>query len=153
MWFLDIAGKDVDLKLEETKLKSVICTTFVFCYVWAIGGNLKSTSWDAFDTFVRGQFEENPDAKLPGGGDLFSYYVDVKNRRMELWEKIVPKFAYNRELPYFEIMVPTIDSTRYGYLMEKLLTTKRWEIIFRSMNYFCQAHNVFFRGVEFFFLF
>lgn len=118
-------GKDVDLKLEETKLKSVICTTFAFCYVWAVGGNLKSTSWDAFDSFVRGQFEENPDAKLPGGGDLFSYYVDVKNRRMELWEKIVPKFVYNKEVPYFEIMVPTIDSTRYGYLMEKLLSTKR----------------------------
>jgi len=118
-------NKDVDTKLEEVKLKSVICTTFVFCYVWAIGGNLKATSWDAFDTFVRGQFEENPDAKLASGGDLFSYYVDVKSRRMDQWEKIVPKFVYDYEIPYFELSVPTIDSCRYGYLMEKLLRTKR----------------------------
>lgn len=118
-------NKEVDTKLEENKLKSAICTTFVFCYVWAIGGNLNASSWDAFDTFVRNQFEENPDAKLASGGDLFSYYIDVKNRRMDNWEKIVPKFVYDREAPYFEVMVPTIDSCRYGYLMEKLLSTRR----------------------------
>jgi hypothetical protein len=57
-------NKDVDARIEEGKLKTAICTAFVFCYVWAIGGNLRSTSWDSFDTFVRGQFEENPDAKV-----------------------------------------------------------------------------------------
>jgi dynein heavy chain, axonemal len=59
-----ILGKDVDPKAEESKLKAAICTTFVFCYVWSIGGNLRSTSWDNFDTFVRNLFEENPDCKV-----------------------------------------------------------------------------------------
>ena len=59
------------------------------------------------------------------GGDLFSYYVDVQYRRMDLWEKIVPKFVYDPNKPYFEILVPTIDSVRYGYLMEKLLQVNR----------------------------
>jgi len=59
-----VINKDVDTRLEEVKLKSTICTTFVFCYVWAIGGNLRAVSWDAFDTFVRNQFEENGDAKV-----------------------------------------------------------------------------------------
>jgi dynein heavy chain len=40
---------------------------------------------------------------------------------MDLWEKVVPKFVYNRNKPYFEMLVPTIDSVRYGYLMEKLM--------------------------------
>ena len=40
----------------------LICS--VFCYIWAIGGNLVSKDWDAFDTFIRGQFEENADAKV-----------------------------------------------------------------------------------------
>jgi dynein heavy chain len=57
-------NKDIDSRIEEAKLKSALCTTFVFCYTWAIGGNLKASSWDAFDTFVRNQFEENPDAKV-----------------------------------------------------------------------------------------
>ena len=59
-----ITNKDLDPKLEEGKLKVAISTTFVFCYVWAVGGNLKSANWDIFDTFVRNQFEDNPDAKV-----------------------------------------------------------------------------------------
>ncbi len=57
-------NKDVDMKLDEPKMKATICTTFVFCYVWAIGGNLNANSWDSFDTFVRNQFEDNSDAKV-----------------------------------------------------------------------------------------
>lgn len=120
-----VLSKDLDPKLEESKLKAALSTTFAFCYVWSIGGNLKSSSWDSFDTFVRGQFEDNADAKLSSGGDLFSYFVDVQYRRMDLWEKVVPKFVYNPATPYFEMLVPTIDSVRYGYLMEKLLSVKR----------------------------
>ena len=63
--------------------------------------------------------------KLASGGDLYSYFVDVQYRRMDLWEKIVPKFVYYKTKPYFEMFVPTIDSVRYGYLMEKLLNVKR----------------------------
>lgn len=44
---------------------------------------------------------------------------------MELWEKIVPKFVYNRTTPYFEMLVPTIDSVRFGFLMEKLLNVHK----------------------------
>ena len=120
-----IINKDIDARLEEGKLKVAISTTFAFCYVWSIGGNLKSANWDMFDTFVRNQFDENPDAKLGSGGDLFTYYVDVQYRRMELWERIVPKFVYDQTKPYFEMLVPTIDTVRYGYLMEKLLNANR----------------------------
>jgi dynein heavy chain len=44
---------------------------------------------------------------------------------MESWEKIVPKFTYNKETPYFEMLVPTVDTVRYGYLMDKLLAVNR----------------------------
>lgn len=57
-------NKDVDTRLDESKLRTTVCTTFVFCYVWSIGGNLRSTSWDSFDTFVRNQFDEVGDAKV-----------------------------------------------------------------------------------------
>ena len=44
---------------------------------------------------------------------------------MEMWEKMVPKFVYDSSKPYFEMLVPTIDSVRYGYLMEKLINVNR----------------------------
>ncbi len=45
---------------------------------------------------------------------------------MELWEKIIPKFNYfDPKIPYFEVLVPTINTVRYGYLMGKLLSVNR----------------------------
>ena len=38
--------------------------TFVFCYIWSVGGNITETFWDQFDSFVRQQFEESGDAKV-----------------------------------------------------------------------------------------
>lgn len=44
---------------------------------------------------------------------------------MDLWEKIVPEFVYKPNTPYYELSVPTIDTCRYGYLMEKLVSIKK----------------------------
>lgn len=49
---------------EQSRLNSLICQTFVFCYLWSLGGNLTENYWDAFDTFIRQQFEDNADAKV-----------------------------------------------------------------------------------------
>ncbi|XP_069834127.1 dynein axonemal heavy chain 6 [Dendropsophus ebraccatus] len=113
-----------DLRMEQPKLNSIVCQTFVFCYVWSIGGNLTENYWDAFDTFVRQQFEDNPEAKLPTSGDLWSVYMDYDTKRLDPWERIIPSFKYNSNVPFFEMLVPTTDTVRYGYLMEKLLAVK-----------------------------
>uniref|UniRef100_A0A6Q2Z4C9 Dynein, axonemal, heavy chain 6 n=1 Tax=Esox lucius TaxID=8010 RepID=A0A6Q2Z4C9_ESOLU len=103
----------------------VLCQTFVFCYLWSVGGNLTDTHWDAFDSFVRQQFEDNNDAKLPRSGDLWSVYMDFSSKRLEPWERVIPAFRYDRDLPFFETLVPTADTVRYGYLMERLLSVGR----------------------------
>ncbi|TFK08141.1 activating transcription factor 7-interacting protein 1 [Platysternon megacephalum] len=113
-----------DLKMDQSKLNNIVCQTFVFCYLWSLGGNLTENYWDIFDTFVRQQFEDNPEAKLPTSGDLWSVYMDFDIRRLELWERIIPTFKYSREVPFFEMLVPTTDTVRYGYLMEKLLAVR-----------------------------
>ena len=53
-----------DFNMDPNKLNILICTTFVFCYLWSIGGNIIDANWDAFDTFVRQQFDDNGDAKV-----------------------------------------------------------------------------------------
>ncbi|XP_074253710.1 dynein axonemal heavy chain 6 isoform X1 [Saimiri boliviensis] len=120
-----IFGKDgVNLSMEQIKLNTILCQTFVFCYLWALGGNLTEQYWDSFDTFIRTQFDDNPDARLPSSGDLWSIHVDFDTKRLDPWERIIPTFKYNRDVPFFEMLVPTTDTVRYGYLMEKLLAVK-----------------------------
>ena len=63
--------------------------------------------------------------QLPTVGDLWGCYVDFDMRRMDSWERIVPTFKYDKEVPFFEMLVPTPDTVRFGYLLEKLLTVER----------------------------
>lgn len=51
--------------------------------------------------------------------------MNFSYKRLESWEKIIPSFKYNNEQPFFEMLVPTTDTVRYGYLMEKLLSVRR----------------------------
>ncbi|XP_023277881.1 dynein heavy chain 6, axonemal [Seriola lalandi dorsalis] len=114
-----------DLKMDSKHLNGILCQTFIFCYLWAVGGNLTSSYWDAFDTFVREQFEDNNIAKLPKSGTLWSVYMNFNHKRLEAWETVIPSFKYSNEQPFFEMLVPTTDTVRYGYLMEKLLSVQR----------------------------
>jgi dynein heavy chain len=59
--------------------------------------------------------------QLPSVGDLWGMYMDFDLKRMDSWERIVPTFKYNPEMPFFEMLVPTQDTVRFGYLLEKLL--------------------------------
>ncbi len=57
----------VPLSIGQTLVLQVVTainSTFVFCYVWALGGNLNGDSRDAFDEFVREQL--SPVANFPG---------------------------------------------------------------------------------------
>ena len=55
---------NVDIALAPDKLHPLICTCFLFCYVWCLGGNLVEKSMDAFDSFCRELFSETQDVKV-----------------------------------------------------------------------------------------
>ncbi|XP_046391604.1 dynein axonemal heavy chain 6 [Ischnura elegans] len=116
---------EVEAGIDKPRLSNFVCQTFVFAYLWSIGGNLNDIYQEKFEVYVRDQFEEHPDARLPSSNDLWSYFMNVSNRRMELWQKITPTFDYSKSIPYFEILVPTIDTTRFAFLSEKLLSVQK----------------------------
>lgn len=55
---------------------------------------------------------------------LWNVHMSFKSEHLEPWDKIIPSFKYNSEQPFFEMLVPTTDTVRYGYLMEKLLSVQ-----------------------------
>lgn len=58
---------------------------------------------------------------VPQGFNFFDMYMDTKARKLKVWAEIIPEFIYDSDKPFFETLVPTIDTVRYGYLFEKLL--------------------------------
>lgn len=41
------------------------------------------------------------------------------------WTDIVPPFTYRKDVPYFQMLVPTIDTVRFSYLLDACLDVGR----------------------------
>uniref|UniRef100_A0AAY4DWD2 AAA+ ATPase domain-containing protein n=1 Tax=Denticeps clupeoides TaxID=299321 RepID=A0AAY4DWD2_9TELE len=60
-------------------------------------------------------------------------YMNFDSMSLEPWKRIIPSFTYNKETPFFEMLVPTIDTVRFGYLMEKLLSVSH-SVLFTGLT-------------------
>lgn len=48
---------------EKSRVRGFLCQTFIFAYLWGLGGNLGELTREQFESYVREQFEEHSDAK------------------------------------------------------------------------------------------
>ena len=103
--------------------KELINTIFAFCFVWSIGGNVDDKSRDVFDVWCREALEDV--AMFSGPNSVFDFQVDFQNRKFVTWEAAVPEFIYDPKTPYFDILVPTVDTCRYSFLLKTLLQCKK----------------------------
>uniref|UniRef100_T1J4J2 AAA+ ATPase domain-containing protein n=1 Tax=Strigamia maritima TaxID=126957 RepID=T1J4J2_STRMM len=115
---------EMDMTLEFQKICTVLSQGFVLSLVWSFGGNLVEDSKESFELFVRQLFEDNPDAKLPSEQSLWGLFIDFDKKRLDVWDKIIPHFQFDVQMPFYNILVPTVDTVRFGYILEKLLAVK-----------------------------
>jgi dynein heavy chain len=47
--------------------------------------------------------------------------VDVASATFKPWLERVQPFRYNPSLPFFAVLVPTVDTTRYEFLLSTLM--------------------------------
>ncbi|XP_030754707.1 dynein heavy chain 6, axonemal-like [Sitophilus oryzae] len=106
---------------EKLKVRNFICQTFIFSYIWGLGGNINEDSREKFDVYVQSQFDDCADARLPPGQDLWYNFMDTQTHRLTSWQKLMPEYSYDKKVPFFDILVPTLDTVRFGYIMERLL--------------------------------
>lgn len=45
--------------------------------------------------------------------DVYGMVVDLTNAEFTPWTKLIDPFVFDNAQPYFNIMVPTADTTRY----------------------------------------
>ncbi|XP_001850815.2 dynein heavy chain 6, axonemal [Culex quinquefasciatus] len=105
--------------MERGDAKSYICKLFTWCILWSFGGNLLDESKVGFEKFMRSIFSESDTALLPEGS-LWDYRINTAAKNWEKWAAIHPQFDYNPNIAYFDLLVPTLDTTKYGYVAEML---------------------------------
>jgi dynein heavy chain len=91
--------------------------TFAIC--WSLGANLHDTSRQAFsDKFrqeMKKRFLQYPD------GDIYDYGIDPETHKLQPWVEKIPTFQYDPAKSFFDILVPTGDTTKYMFLLNTLL--------------------------------
>ena len=92
---------------------------YLFCLTWSVGGALVQEDRDKFNAFL---------LQTAGGVMVNNFYdnaYDIKNLSLDLWEKKVEEYQMPVDRKFSSILVPTLDTTRYSWLMTVLLLKKR----------------------------
>lgn len=101
---------------------------FVFAVTWSVGANIDDASRAKFNDFCMGQFRE----LIEGDGssstavtNVYDVVIDETTGHWVSWIEKTPKFTFVPGASYFSMVVPTQDTTRFRYLLEKLLLADR----------------------------
>ncbi|OQR95763.1 dynein heavy chain, partial [Thraustotheca clavata] len=90
---------------------------FLFCLTWSVLGAANEEGRARFDTCLR-----EIDTIFPPVKTVYEFYVDPKAKELKLWdEKLPPNYRILPNTPFNKIMVPTIDTLRYGYLLQSMV--------------------------------
>lgn len=74
--------------------------------------------------------------KIPNSGTTFDYFYDASKKEPAFvpWKDRVQPFEFDPNLPYFQLMVPTVDTYRYAFLLEMLYTYSAKPIFFTGVS-------------------
>jgi dynein heavy chain len=113
---------------SKSNIFDLINNNFFFALVWAIGGNVTDESRPVFSDYITSALKS-----LLGSSaadiDAYDFLMDNENGSKTTWTNVVPKFTYDPVLPYFDLVVPTEDTTKYTFLLEAI-SSKSFNVLF-----------------------
>ena len=101
--------------------------------MWGIGGGFSSDKGadfrKQFDAYWRNDYAK-ASLKFPEEGTVFDYFIDPSTKKGEPkrcahWRDIIPAYKHDRAALYQTILVPTMDTTRIGYIANMMLKLKK----------------------------
>ena len=111
-------GLDVGHAQLDTLLKHL----FVWAFVWTIGATIDDKSRPAFQQWFSGRFGGLVgDAGAAFLDEPYNLVVNPESAAFVRWEELMDTFKFDLAEPYFSMLVPTVDTTRYTYLLNKLV--------------------------------
>ncbi|CAM9220423.1 unnamed protein product [Chrysoparadoxa australica] len=107
---------------QHANLSTLLCLVFAWSFVWSIGANVHDSSRAKLEEHVRTNFRS-----LVGSGsvflkDMYSVSLDLQRGEFVPWASLIPKFEFDPAMPYFNINIPTSDTTRYAYVLARYMS-------------------------------
>ena len=115
--------------VEDAELVSdldAMLALLIWSLVWSVGGNLADDSRSDFSEWLATRFGSVISPKYsPILDDPYGCYIDLKSREVKSWHTLIPEFVYDSHQPYFDILVPTVETVRHRYLLDTLVQNGR----------------------------
>lgn len=92
---------------------------FIFCLMWSLGGCLLEEDRDVFSEFVK-----NLSGVILPNNTLYDEFCDIKKNQMMKWDTMVTEYVPPANKKFASILVPTVDTIRYSWLLEQIMALK-----------------------------
>ncbi|KAJ3349859.1 Dynein heavy chain 10, axonemal [Entophlyctis luteolus] len=127
----------LEMQLMDPKLASqeaVVEAVFIQSIVWSIGATILEEDRNKFSDSVK-KMSDLPQVhvaattsagQIPGNEkSLYDFFFDLSELQWISWTHYVPEYIHNRSAAFHEILVPTLDTVRHTWLLEKLIGAKK----------------------------
>lgn len=125
---------------QEIKEAEVLESLFIFAVMWSLGGALTDESMLKFDQFVKilsnwviidapGRFAKA--GQLPGTEPtLYEFEFNLEQQQWIPWSEKIGGYEVPMNVPFNQIIVPTIDTVRNQFLLKTIVTIARQPVLF-----------------------
>ena len=107
---------------EDNSLQEVehLEKLFIFCLIWSFGANLVAEDREKFDQFLKGSSNI-----LPPSTPYYENIIELSNQSWIPWKRKVEQYVPPEDKKFSKILVPTEDTMRYSWLLEKIMNIKK----------------------------
>jgi len=120
------AQHDFLKKLKEEaqvdRIKEIYEAFFIFAAMWAFGAALDEDRV-SFSNGIKSL--TNGNLKFPEAGQIFDYFYDVIEGKWTHWDEVVGDYNKEFEGLFENLVVPTADTTRQGFLLDLHVLAKK----------------------------
>ncbi|CAM9180031.1 unnamed protein product [Ectocarpus fasciculatus] len=99
---------------------SVCEKMFVFAMAWSVGGTVDEAGRKKFNSSLA-----DIDAIAPLQNTIYDYYVDISKNDFVMFESKVPTWRPPKGATFHDMIVPTIDTVRNGYVVDTFVKVKK----------------------------
>ena len=95
----------------------------VWSIAWSLGANLHDVSRDKFTQFCKTRFHSLLNIKYASliNDGVYDSYLEIAKKEIRSWKTLLPDFRYNADESFFNILVPTVETTKYRYVLDRLM--------------------------------
>ncbi len=95
---------------------------YVFCLIWSFGAALQEPARKKFDEYVK----KNCTKRMPNKLTLYENFYLMEEATWKTWEEcLLQEWKPAADIDFNRILVPTVDTTRYSWLLKQNMSVKR----------------------------